>query len=271
MFVIDGSKALRKAIRQVFGDDIPVQRCVQHKERNVLDHLPERDRPPIKRSLRQAWSTTTTTRRSSSSGAWQSNSTTTTPAPPTHSEKGMEETLTVTRLRITGKLKRTLQTTNPCESMIATVRAIKRNVKNWSSGEMTMRWTAAGMLEAETRFRKVEGYRGLANLAITIETDLIQRRHKLKRAATTSMCNHQPRDRRHQRFPRRTGQPPGPRRPASAPGSRSRGRAATLADADLAPGPDDLQNCRMSAPTLRARLPHVVRCKDAISSGGVYR
>ena len=55
LFVIDGSKALRKAIRDVFGQDAPVQRCVRHKERNVLEHLPERDRPPIKRRLRQAW------------------------------------------------------------------------------------------------------------------------------------------------------------------------------------------------------------------------
>ena len=78
----------------------------------------------------------------------------------------MEETLTVTRLGITGKLKLTLQSTNPIESMISTVRVIHRNVKHWSSGEMCLRWTAAGMLEAETRFRKVAGYRGLANLAI---------------------------------------------------------------------------------------------------------
>ena len=61
---------------------------------------------------------------------------------------------------------------------IATVRAIQRNVKNWSSGEMCLRWTAAGMLEAETRFRKVEGYRGLANLAMAIEHDLTRRRQK---------------------------------------------------------------------------------------------
>jgi putative transposase len=53
LFVIDGSKALRKAIRQVFGNDVHVQRCVQHKERNVLDHLPERDRDTVKRRLRQ--------------------------------------------------------------------------------------------------------------------------------------------------------------------------------------------------------------------------
>ena len=88
----------------------------------------------------------------------------------------MAETLTVTRLGITGKLKLTLQSTNPCESMISTVRAIHRNVTNWTSGEMCLRWTAAGMLEAETRFRKVEGYRGLANLAVKIENDLVRKR-----------------------------------------------------------------------------------------------
>jgi putative transposase len=90
--------------------------------------------------------------------------------------EGMEETLTVTRLGITGKLKLTLQSTNPCESMISTVRVIHRNVKHWSSGEMCLRWTAAGMLEAESRFRKVQGYRGLATLAVKIEADLLRRR-----------------------------------------------------------------------------------------------
>jgi putative transposase len=90
----------------------------------------------------------------------------------------MEETLPVTRLGNTGKLKLTLQSTNPCESMISTVRIMHRNVKNWSSGDMCLRWTAAGMLEAETRFRKVQGYRGLANLAVAIEHDLLRRRQQ---------------------------------------------------------------------------------------------
>ena len=99
----------------------------------------------------------------------------------------MEETLTATRLGISGKLKRTLQSTNPCESMISTVRAIQRNVKNWSSGEMCLRWTAAGMLEAETRFRKVEGYPGLAQLAIHVETDLIKRRNQLHAELTPAV------------------------------------------------------------------------------------
>jgi hypothetical protein len=99
----------------------------------------------------------------------------------------MEEPLTITRLGITGKLKLTLQSTNPCESMIGTVRVIQRNVKNWSSGEMCLRWTAAGMLEAETRFRKVEGYRGLAQLAVHVEADLIKRRNQLNAEVTPAV------------------------------------------------------------------------------------
>jgi putative transposase len=180
LFVIDGSKALRKAIRQVFGDDIPVQRCARHKERNVLELLPERDRQPIKRRLTQAWQETDYPRALDQLKRLAVELEHEHPGAAASLREGMEETLTVTRLGITGKLKRTLQSTNPCESMIGTVRAIQRNVKNWSSGEMCLRWTAAGMLEAETRFRKVEGYRGLAQLAIHIETDLIKRRHQLQ-------------------------------------------------------------------------------------------
>jgi putative transposase len=179
LFVIDGSKALRKAIRQVFGDEVPVQRCVRHKERNVLELLPERDRPPIKRRLTQAWQETDYAKALDQLKRLAVELEHEHPGAAASLREGMEETLTVTRLGITGKLKRTPQSTNPCESMISTVRVIQRNVKNWSSGEMCLRWTAAGMLEAETRFRKVEGYRGLAQLAIHVETDLIKRRNQL--------------------------------------------------------------------------------------------
>ena len=84
----------------------------------------------------------------------------------------MDETLTVIRLGIRGKLRRTLESTNPCESMIDTVRTTQRNVKHWSSGEMGLRWTAAGMLEAEKQFRKVIGYPDLPRLAVAIERRL---------------------------------------------------------------------------------------------------
>ena len=84
----------------------------------------------------------------------------------------MGETLTVIKLGIRGKLRRTLESTNACESMIDTVRRTQRNVKNWGSGEMGLRWTAAGMREAEQQFRKVIGYTDLPRLAVAIEHQL---------------------------------------------------------------------------------------------------
>jgi transposase-like protein len=186
LFVIDGSKALRKAIRQVFGDEVPVQRCVRHKQRNVLEHLPERDRPPVKLRLHSAWKETDHARALDQLRRLAVELELEHPGAAASLREGMEETLTVTRLGITGKLKLVLQSTNPCESMIGTVRVIQRNVKNWSSGEMCMRWTAAGMLEAEGRFRKVQGYRGLAQLAVHIEADLIRRRNLLHTELTTA-------------------------------------------------------------------------------------
>src|SRR5207302_4911156 len=89
--------------------------------------------------------------------------------------EGITETLTLTRLAIKGSLKRTLESTNPCESMIECVRRSSRNVKRWQSGEMALRWTAAGMLEAERQFRRIIGYRDLAKLVVAIERNLARR------------------------------------------------------------------------------------------------
>jgi putative transposase len=169
--VLDGAKALRKAVRDVLGE-VPVQRCVRHKERNVLEHLAERDRPQVKRRLRRAWSETDYARALELLGQLATELERSHPGAAASLREGMEETLTVTRLGVRGNLKKTLCSTNPCESMIECVRRTSRNVKRWSSGEMCLRWTAAGMLEAERQFRKVIGYRDLAKLAVAIEHDL---------------------------------------------------------------------------------------------------
>ena len=175
LFVIDGSKALRKGIRSVFGD-VPIQRCIRHKERNVLGHLPERDRPAVKARLRKAWAETDHPRALEQLKGLASELDHTHPGAAGSLREGLEETLTVVRLGIKGKLKRTLESTNPAESMIDTVRTTQRNVKYWSSGEMGLRWTAAGLLEAEKQFRKVIGYKDLTKLAVAIERDLTTRR-----------------------------------------------------------------------------------------------
>ena len=171
LFVLDGSKALRKAVRSVFGE-VPVQRCLWHKERNVMHHLPERDRPPIKARMRRAWRETDYPRALEQLGRLADELDRTHPGAAGSLREGMEETLTVIRLGIKGKLRRTLESTNACESMIDTVRRTQRNVKHWSSGEMGLRWTAAGMLEAEKQFRKVIGYTDLPRLAVAIERRL---------------------------------------------------------------------------------------------------
>src|SRR6266581_2001009 len=174
LFVIDGSKALRKAIRDVFGE-APVQRCIRHKERNVLEHLPERDRAAVKRRLRQAWALEDHDQAIDRLHALAVELERSHPGAAGSLREGLAETLTVARLGITSSLKRTLASTNPCESMIECVRRTSRNVKRWQSGEMALRWTAAGMLEAERQFRRIIGYRDLAKLAIAIEHQLTRR------------------------------------------------------------------------------------------------
>jgi len=183
LFVIDGSKALRKAIRAVFGERMPVQRCLRHKERNVLDHLPERDRPALRRRLRQAWALDDPDRALARLQALAAELERSHPGAAASLREGVAETLTLSRLGITGSLKRTLASTNPCESMIECVRRTSRNVKRWQSGEMALRWTAAGMLEAERQFRRVIGYRELAKLALAAEREL--HRHPIQEVAVT--------------------------------------------------------------------------------------
>jgi transposase-like protein len=143
-----------------------------HKERNVLDHLPERDRLAVKRRLRAAWKLDDHPTALQRLTALADELARSHPGAAASLREGMAETLTVTRLQTRGALKRTLESTNPCESMIECVRRTSRNVKRWQSGDMALRWTAAGMLEAEQQFRKVIGYRDLAKLANAIERDL---------------------------------------------------------------------------------------------------
>jgi putative transposase len=183
LFVIDGAKALRRAIRNVFGD-APVQRCLRHKERNVTEHLPERERPAVKQRLRRAWALDDHARALDQLRRLARELDRSYPGAAGSLREGMEETLTLTRLGVRGNLKRTLESTNPCESMIEIVRRTQRNVKRWSSGEMALRWTAAGMLEAERQFRKIIGYRDLATLVIAIERDHDRRRHDVDAART---------------------------------------------------------------------------------------
>jgi putative transposase len=178
LFVIDGGKALRRAIRDVFGEHALVHRCHRHKERNVCDLLPERDRDQVRARMRAAWSLTDPELAEQRLQLLASELDRTWPDAAGSLREGLHDTLTLMRLAITGNLAATLCSTNPCESMIEVVRYTQRNVKHWQDGDMRKRWTAAGMLVAEQQFRRIIGYRDLAKLVIAVE------RHALLAAPT---------------------------------------------------------------------------------------
>jgi transposase-like protein len=169
LFVIDGGKALRRAIKDVFGEHALVHRCHRHKERNVTELLPERDRPQILARIRGAWALTNPLLAEERLELLASELDRTWPDAAGSLREGMADTLTLMRLGIDGQLAKTLSSTNPCESMIEIVRYTQRNVKRWQQGDMRKRWTAAGMLVAEQQFRRIIGYRDLAKLVIAIE------------------------------------------------------------------------------------------------------
>jgi transposase-like protein len=169
LFVIDGAKALDAAVRTVFGAKALVQRCRRHKERNVTDHLPEAERPIVQRRLRAAWANPDPEQAQHELETLARTLAHKRPGAAASLREGLPETLTVNRLGVGGKLLQTVESTNPMESMIEIVRDHAGRVKRWSSGEMALRWAAAGMLAAEAQFRRVKGYQELPALAAALE------------------------------------------------------------------------------------------------------
>jgi len=143
LFVIDGGKALRRAITDVFGARALVHRCHRHKERNVCDLLAEREADLVRARIRAAWMLTDAELAKQRLELLAGELDRTWPDAASSLREGMSETLTLMRLGIGGQLAKTLSSTNPCESMIEIVRYTQRNVKRWREGDMRRRWTAA--------------------------------------------------------------------------------------------------------------------------------
>lgn len=171
LFVIDGGKGLAAAIRAVFdGEPFRIARCRQHKERNVIDHLAKTEHAWVRRELRGAWKLTDAHAAKRALEALARKLERINPDAAGSLREGLDETLTITRLGVTGTLAKTLATTNPMESTIDIVRVHARNVKRWRGGDMRLRWAAAGMLCAEQQYRRVKGYAQLAALADALNT-----------------------------------------------------------------------------------------------------
>jgi transposase-like protein len=157
LWVIDGGKALRKAIVQTFGACALVQRCQEHKRRNVLEHLPEDMHASVKRALKDAWSASDADLARKQLSRLASSLQARHPGAAASLREGLEETLTAQALGITGALYRTLRTTNPIENLNGSVAHYCRNVKRWGDGQMVLRWVASALSDAATRMRKLRG------------------------------------------------------------------------------------------------------------------
>lgn len=160
LFVIDGSKALRKAIELVFGENNPVQRCRNHKVRNVLGHLPQDQHEQAKLTLRAAFKLEAEDGQAKLQqyASWIEREW---PSAAGSLREGLEELFTINRLGLPAKLRRCLGTTNVIDNSHAALRERTRRVKHWQSGAMALRWAAAAFEASSEGFRRIMGYEHL--------------------------------------------------------------------------------------------------------------
>jgi putative transposase len=164
LFVIDGSKALAKAIRAKFGTRALIQRCQVHKKRNVEDHLPEDMKRNAGRTISAAYQSGNATRAKRMLEGLARQLERKHPSAAASLREGLDETLTVMRFDLPERLARTLSTTNPIEFLNGRIRKTTHNVAKWNGGEMVLRWLAVALVEASKTFRKLRGHAGMPKL-----------------------------------------------------------------------------------------------------------
>jgi transposase-like protein len=161
LFIVDGAKALTKAIRRTFGSHTPIQRCQVHKARNITERLPKPLQASVRRTLRQAWELDDAEKAERLIRNLAHRLEHDAPGVRDSILEGLDEILTVNRLGLPAELRRSLACTNIIENMNGTVRRVCRNVKHWRDAAMALRWTAAAMLEAANGFRRLKAHRQL--------------------------------------------------------------------------------------------------------------
>lgn len=168
LFVIDGSKALAKAIRAKFGPRALIQRCQVHKRRNVLEHLPEDMKRNAGRTISAAYQSANPVRAKRMLEGLARQLEKKHPSAAASLREGLDETLTVMRFDLPSALARTLSTTNPIEFINGRIRRTTRNVGRWDSGDMILRWLAVALVEAAKTFRKLRGYKAVPKLVAAL-------------------------------------------------------------------------------------------------------
>jgi putative transposase len=159
--VLDGGPSLSGAIRKYCGDKVLVQRCQEHKRRNICEHFADEQRTYWEKKLLDAYELFGYEEAKKALHQIHRELMGSNPSAARSLEEGLEETLTLHKLNVPASLRKTLRTTNPIESVFDTVRTSCRNVKRWRPGDQRERWICAGLLFAENKFRRIDGYREL--------------------------------------------------------------------------------------------------------------
>lgn len=170
LYVLDGGKALSSAVKKYAGESAAIQRCQVHKRRNVLEYLTEEQQPSIAKRLNVAYALEDYAAAKLELTKLHRELMDLNPSAARSLGEGMEETLTVHRLRIPVQLRKTLACTNVIESAFAIVERVCHNVKRWHDGDQRERWVGSGLLVAEKQFRRVQGYKQIPNLIRELET-----------------------------------------------------------------------------------------------------
>jgi putative transposase len=170
LYVLDGGKALAAAVRKQAGEAAFIQRCQVHKKRNVVDHLPDEHKADVRRKMQNAYAMADYADAKRALDRLHRELMDLNPSAARSLEEGMEETLTVHKLRVPEQLRRTLSCTNVIESAFSIVETVCRNVKRWRDGDHIERWVGSGLLVAERQFRKVIGHRQIPMLLSSMAT-----------------------------------------------------------------------------------------------------
>ena len=170
LYVLDGGKALTAAVKKYGGGSASIQRCQVHKRRNVLDHLTDEQKPAVAKLLNAAYGLEDYASAKQALNQLHRELMDLNPSAARSLGEGMEETLTVHRLRVPMQLRKTLASTNVIESAFSIVERVCRNVKRWHGGDQRERWAGSGLLVAQKQFRRITGYKQIPALIRELET-----------------------------------------------------------------------------------------------------
>lgn len=188
LFVVDGGKGIGAALREVFGNQVLVQRCQVHKKRNVLDKLPESARDSVSKQLEELWSCQNPKLAQAKLELLARNLEYQKLLSAARSlREGGRELLTACLLEIPPGLLATVTNTNVIESAFSLHESTSHRVKRWRNGKQFLRWVAAGLYRAERAFRRLTDQQVLKKLGQALKSHVESRRSKTKESGCSAL------------------------------------------------------------------------------------